>query len=347
MINEQRIAVRQLVHYFFNRDILDIPLCLGSVPMLPAIIPRHPCGQHNPALRRSPFFVNPFSGVLGPDAERLGKGKGKDRDEDKGKGKGEMHGGKGRDEEANPAPLPHPIGPPVMKAPAKPSTPSYPKMKPPPTKAPEVTVTDMVKAQPTQRPGTKPPPANVVRPGFKGPPAGIAMPPPWAPAANPVPSSSPAGVKANFKGPPEGHPDYEKEVPITYLPFTPKNPPPQLPVVPQNQMFKPPPAPGYGGLTPQQYEEAQEKYRRDLANRRAQANRDHDVDERRDYGSGSASQVLRRLEPSLETGQQRQRRVGGMMVTRSAEGVLPTRCPLLTVQRHPPTPRYPHQLESR
>eukprot|EP00971_Amphidinium_carterae_P291539 5787619-Amphidinium_carterae.1 len=256
MIKEQRITVRQLVYYFFNRDILDIPC---SVPMLHEIIPRHPCGQHNPALPRSPFFINPLNGVLGPEAERL----------------------KGREEEA--APLPHPIGPPVMKAPSKPSNPApVPKMKPPPTKAPEVTVTEMVEAQSTQRPGFKPPPEGVQRPGFKPPPEGV-MRPPWdrAPPANPVPSSSPA--------------DY-KEVSITYLPFAPKKPPPQMPgqeqaVVPQQQVYKPPPAPGYAGLTPQQYEEAQgqAKYQRDLANRRAQANRNPDVDGRRDYGSGSAS----------------------------------------------------------
>eukprot|EP00971_Amphidinium_carterae_P117122 2319460-Amphidinium_carterae.1 len=143
----------------------------------------------------------------------------------------------------------------------------------------------MVKAQPTQRPGFKGPPVGVVRPGYKPPPPGVPV-PPWAPAANPVPSSSPAGVKASFKGPPANHPDFGKEVPITYLPFTPKTP---SPVVTQQQLFKPPPAPGYGGLTPEEYEEAQEKYHRELANRRTRANRAHDDDDRRVYGSGSAS----------------------------------------------------------
>eukprot|EP00971_Amphidinium_carterae_P225910 4480423-Amphidinium_carterae.1 len=270
---------------------MDIPLCPGSVPMLPSIIPQHPSGQHNPALRRSPFYINPFNGVLGPEAERLdkakgkgkddAKGKGKDRDEDKGKGKGEMHGRRERDEEANQDPLPYPVGPPRMKAPTKPANPPAPIMKPPPTKAPEVTVTEMVRAQPSKKLGYKPPPE------------GIPLPPPWAKPANPVPSASPAGVKAAFKGPPVGHPNY-KEVSITYLPFTPKKPPPLMPgqeraVVPQQQVYKPPPAPTYGGLTQQKYKEAQEKYQRDVANRRAQANHNPDVDERRDYGSGSAS----------------------------------------------------------
>eukprot|EP00971_Amphidinium_carterae_P281789 5593915-Amphidinium_carterae.1 len=62
MINEQRITTRQLIYYFFNRDVLDMPLCPGSVPLLPPAIPQHPCGQHNPAIRRSPFFINPYNG---------------------------------------------------------------------------------------------------------------------------------------------------------------------------------------------------------------------------------------------------------------------------------------------
>eukprot|EP00971_Amphidinium_carterae_P281883 5595687-Amphidinium_carterae.1 len=75
MLNEQRITTRQLVYYFFNRDVLDIPLCPGSVPLLPPTIPQHPCGQHNPALRRLPFFINPYNGVLGIEAERLPQGR--------------------------------------------------------------------------------------------------------------------------------------------------------------------------------------------------------------------------------------------------------------------------------
>eukprot|EP00971_Amphidinium_carterae_P324140 6441610-Amphidinium_carterae.1 len=50
----------------------------------------------------------------------------------------------------------------------------------------------------------------VKKPGFKGPPEGITI-PPWKPAANPVPSASPAAVKTPFKGPPKGHPDYREE----------------------------------------------------------------------------------------------------------------------------------------
>eukprot|EP00971_Amphidinium_carterae_P117121 2319459-Amphidinium_carterae.1 len=245
-------------------------------------------------------------------------------------------------EEANRAHLPYPDGPPMMKAPSKPSNPA-PIMKPPPTKAPEVTVTDMVKAQPTQRPGFKGPPAGVGRPGFKPPPAGIPV-PPWAPAATPVPSSSPAGVKAKFKGPPANHPDFGKEVPITYLPFTPKNPPPQMPVVTQQQLFKPPPAPGYGGLTPEEYKEAQEKYRRELANRRARANRNPDVDERRDYGSGSAS-----------SGTQPGDRAAAAAPSQRDDGnpFSRRRAPNKMSSAYGPAPppynilRYPHQLELR
>eukprot|EP00971_Amphidinium_carterae_P129489 2564654-Amphidinium_carterae.1 len=104
-------------------------------------------------------------------------------------------------------------------------------MKPPPTRAPEVTVTDVVKAQqPIQRP-----------PGYKGPPAGVKAPWERETPVTPVPSTAPpTGGKTPFKGPP-------KEVTITYLPFTPKKPPPQMPgqeaVVPQKALFKPPPAP--------------------------------------------------------------------------------------------------------
>eukprot|EP00971_Amphidinium_carterae_P163002 3231803-Amphidinium_carterae.1 len=58
LIDQQGQTVRQLVWYFFNRDILDVPLCPGSVGMLPDVIPAHPCQQHNPALRRPPFFIN-------------------------------------------------------------------------------------------------------------------------------------------------------------------------------------------------------------------------------------------------------------------------------------------------
>eukprot|EP00971_Amphidinium_carterae_P316700 6295336-Amphidinium_carterae.1 len=236
---------------------------------------------YNPILRRPPFFISSITGELGPQAERKGKdgkGKGKDgKDRDggygKGKGREEMHKGKGKPEEdANPGKGAYPIGPPVMRAPSNPSPPA---MKPPPTKAPEVTVTDVVKApQPTHRPGYKPPPASVPSPQ----------------RITPIPSSSPAGVKTPFKGQPKGHPDY-KEVSITYLPFTPKKPPPQMPedgaVVPQRTVHKPPPGPGYAGLSREQYEAAQEKYRRDIANRNA--NRDRDANPDRDYGTGSAS----------------------------------------------------------
>eukprot|EP00971_Amphidinium_carterae_P047908 943543-Amphidinium_carterae.1 len=65
-----------------------------------------------------------------------------------GKGKGDWREGKGRDEEANRA-LPIPSGPPVMKAPAKPSNPA-PIMKPPPNQ--HDGPMDMVPVQPTQRP---------------------------------------------------------------------------------------------------------------------------------------------------------------------------------------------------
>eukprot|EP00971_Amphidinium_carterae_P189973 3771146-Amphidinium_carterae.1 len=73
-------------------------------------------------------------------------------------------------------------------------------MKPPPNQ-PEGPM-EMVRAQPTQRPGFKPPPANVPKAEYKPPPAGVPA-PPWNPAATPVPSSSPAGVKTPFKGPPK------------------------------------------------------------------------------------------------------------------------------------------------
>eukprot|EP00971_Amphidinium_carterae_P164532 3261985-Amphidinium_carterae.1 len=95
MLTEQRMTVRQLVWYFFNHDILDVPFCPESVAMLPDVIPQHPCRQQNPVVRRPPFFINPMNGELGLEAERKGKGKGK---AGKGKGKG--------------APLPYPIGPP-------------------------------------------------------------------------------------------------------------------------------------------------------------------------------------------------------------------------------------------
>eukprot|EP00971_Amphidinium_carterae_P212839 4224276-Amphidinium_carterae.1 len=87
---------------------------------------------------------------------------------------------------------------------------------------------ELAKVQPTQKQGFKPPPANVPRPGYKPPPEGIVV-PPWQPANPVMPSSSPAGVKTPFKGPPKGHPDYQEVVPITYLPYTPKagkKPPP-------------------------------------------------------------------------------------------------------------------------
>eukprot|EP00971_Amphidinium_carterae_P325943 6456506-Amphidinium_carterae.1 len=177
-----------------------------------------------------------------------------------------------------------------MKAPARPSNPA-PIMKPPPHQpnAP----TELAKVQPTQKPGFKGPPANVTKPaGFKGPPEGIVV-PPWQPANPPVmPSSSPAGVKANFKGPPKGHPDYQ-EVPITYLPYTPKAGTPKKPppLMPADKLFKPPPAPGYGGLSRADHAIAQEIYERELANRRARANRrcDDEDDDHRYYNTGSAS----------------------------------------------------------
>eukprot|EP00971_Amphidinium_carterae_P019093 375777-Amphidinium_carterae.1 len=160
-----------------------------------------------------------------------------------------------------------------MKAPAQPSNPA-PIMKPPP-QHPNAPM-ELAKVQPThadkgtQR-GFKPPPAHVQRPGFKGPPEGIVV-PPWQPANPVVTSSSPAGVKTPFKGPPKNHPDYKGgEVPITYLPYTPqvvgKKPPPQM--MPKDKLFKPPPAPGYGGLTRDDHAIAQAAYEQELANRRA------------------------------------------------------------------------------
>eukprot|EP00971_Amphidinium_carterae_P097458 1928720-Amphidinium_carterae.1 len=68
---------------------------------------------------------------------------------------------------------------------------------------------ELAKVQPTQKPGFKPPPANAPRPGYKPPPPGVVA-PPWNPATPVIPSSSPAGVKASFKGPPKGHPDYQE-----------------------------------------------------------------------------------------------------------------------------------------
>eukprot|EP00971_Amphidinium_carterae_P131056 2596475-Amphidinium_carterae.1 len=184
MIEEQGITIWQMVMYYFNSDILQVPLCHGSVPILPDVIPPHPCGSHNPVLRRPPFFINSITGELGPQAERKGKdgkGKGKDgKDRDggygKGKGREEMHKGKGQvEEDANPGKGAYPIGPLGMRAPANPTPPV---MKPPPSKASEVTVIDVVKApQPTRRPAYKPPPASV----------------PWPPAAQritPIPASS-------------------------------------------------------------------------------------------------------------------------------------------------------------
>eukprot|EP00971_Amphidinium_carterae_P104505 2069488-Amphidinium_carterae.1 len=110
---------------------------------------------------------------------------------------------------------------------------------------------------------------------FKPPPPGVKAPWERVTLITPVPSTAPGGVKTPFKGPPKNHPDY-KEVTITYLPFTPKKPPPQMPgqeaVVPQKAVYKPPPAPGYSGLTKEQYDEAQAAYERDLANRRDEAN---------------------------------------------------------------------------
>eukprot|EP00971_Amphidinium_carterae_P269819 5352777-Amphidinium_carterae.1 len=141
-------------------------------------------------------------------------------------------------------------------------------------------------------------------------------------------SSSPAGVKAHFKGPPKGHPDYQEVVPITYLPYTPKagtgkSPPPELPV---ERLFKPPPAPGYGGLSREDHAIAQEIYARELANRKARANRrrDDEDDDHRYYNTG-------RQEPNQETELRRcQGRMKGKVLTHLAE-VEQTRCQLSMV----------------
>eukprot|EP00971_Amphidinium_carterae_P096522 1910200-Amphidinium_carterae.1 len=60
-----------------------------------------------------------------------------------------------------------------------------------------------------------------------------------------------------------------------------------MPVVTQQQLFKPPPVPGYGGLTRDEHARAQEVYEREMANRRSKANRnrDDDDDERRYHGT--------------------------------------------------------------
>eukprot|EP00971_Amphidinium_carterae_P264819 5252981-Amphidinium_carterae.1 len=64
-----------------------------------------------------------------------------------------------------------------------------------------------------------------------------------------------------------------------------------MPVVPQQPLFKPPPAPGCAGLSRDEHAKAQEVYERELANRRSRANRNRDDydDDRRYYGTGSAS----------------------------------------------------------
>eukprot|EP00971_Amphidinium_carterae_P246406 4893908-Amphidinium_carterae.1 len=188
-----------------------------------------------------------------------------------------------------------------MKAPAKPSNPA-PVMKPPPNR-PEGPM-EMVRVQPTHRPGYKPPPA-----GYKPPPAGVPV-PPWNPAATPAPSSSPAGVKTPFKGPPVGHPDYQEVVPITYLPFTPKagkKPPPELPVVPQQGLYKPPPAPGYARLSRDEHAKAQEVYEREMANRRSRAAELTVPATTTTTTIATTVQGLRHQALSLETGQEQGR----------------------------------------
>eukprot|EP00971_Amphidinium_carterae_P293093 5819150-Amphidinium_carterae.1 len=61
--------------------------------------------------------------------------------------------------------------------------------------------------------------------------------------------------------------------------------------MPVDKLFKPPPAPGYGGLTREDHAIAQAVYEKELANRRSRANRSRvdEDDDHRYYGTGSAS----------------------------------------------------------
>eukprot|EP00971_Amphidinium_carterae_P347685 6489791-Amphidinium_carterae.1 len=121
MISEG-ITIRQMMYYFFNRDIVTHPLPYGTLGMMPKSIPNHFCGSHNRRIGDHPFYFNQAGerpDHEGPYYPGHGKGDGGIPTHGKGndgippgKGKGEPRGGK--------------IGPPAMRGPPAKQMPDMP-----------------------------------------------------------------------------------------------------------------------------------------------------------------------------------------------------------------------------
>eukprot|EP00971_Amphidinium_carterae_P310164 6163434-Amphidinium_carterae.1 len=52
------ITIRQMVCYYFGRDILTHPLPLGTLGMMPRSLPNHFCGMHNRRIGDHPFYFD-------------------------------------------------------------------------------------------------------------------------------------------------------------------------------------------------------------------------------------------------------------------------------------------------
>eukprot|EP00971_Amphidinium_carterae_P233529 4634510-Amphidinium_carterae.1 len=117
MVGEE-ITIRQMVWYYFGRDIMLHPLPLGTLGMMSRAIPPHPVGTHNRRIGDHPFYFN--SAGERPDHNGPyypGRGKADGGIPDAGKGrdvlpKGEARGGK--------------IGPAVMRGPPPKALPVQP-----------------------------------------------------------------------------------------------------------------------------------------------------------------------------------------------------------------------------
>eukprot|EP00971_Amphidinium_carterae_P289831 5755126-Amphidinium_carterae.1 len=102
---DEHITIRQMVHFYFGRDLMIHPLPLGTIGMMPRSLPHHFTGRHNRRIADHPFYYD--SNGDRPDhtgPHYPGSGKAVDVIPPA-KGKGRMDDGKGK------------IGPPPMRGP--------------------------------------------------------------------------------------------------------------------------------------------------------------------------------------------------------------------------------------